>query len=257
MVSLKDKPRGEKTGEQMANIEGLDEISSPASLPCQGLGASSTPAVPPCVTVKPSATVRVSTGTASLHPWLWGPGCQLPGTPSTPHPHTRSQGGQQTPTLPTGCGPAGCTELQGPGWHLPVEEDAADIVVCDGRLLGAGCHAQWPQEVVDEDVELLDILGLSLQHAENNLVPLAHAVGMRGPYVVLDDGLPLPPAQPAPQEALHLPGAMAASGTAVGPVPMLGTVPGHGTARAPWLLLGVRWCPILGLLRTPPAGNEQ
>lgn len=106
-------------------------------------------------------------------------------------------------------GGSGCPELLGcpgwsPGWSSPVEEDAADVVVCDGRLLGAGGHAQRPQEVVDQDVQLLDVLSLSLQHAEHHLVPLAHAVGVGGPDVVLDDGLPLPPAQPAPQEALHL-----------------------------------------------------
>lgn len=76
--------------------------------------------------------------------------------------------------------------------------------MCDGRLFGAGSHPQRPQEVVDQDVELLDVLGLGLQHAEHHLVPLAHAVGVGRPDVVLDDGLPLPPAQPAPQEALHL-----------------------------------------------------
>lgn len=87
---------------------------------------------------------------------------------------------------------------------LPVQEDAADIVVRDGRLLGAGSHAQRAQEVVDQDVQLLHVLGLGLQHAEHHLVPFSHAVGVRRPDVVLDDGLPLAPAQPAPQEALHL-----------------------------------------------------
>ncbi len=61
----------------------------------------------------------------------------------------------------------------------PVEEDAADIIVGDGRLLGAGRHAEWPQEVVHEDVKLLDVLGLRVQHAEHHLVPLPHALCVR------------------------------------------------------------------------------
>ncbi len=60
----------------------------------------------------------------------------------------------------------------------PVKEDAADIIVRDGRLLGAGCHAEWPQEVVNQDVELLDVFSLGLQHAEDDLVPLPHAFSM-------------------------------------------------------------------------------
>ena len=86
----------------------------------------------------------------------------------------------------------------------PVKKDAADIVVRDGRLLGAGGHAERPQEVVDQDVELLDVLGLGLQHAEHHLVPLPHAFGVRGTDVVLDDGFPLPAANPASQETLDL-----------------------------------------------------
>ena len=76
----------------------------------------------------------------------------------------------------------------------PVQEDAADIVVRDGGLLGAGGHPQRAQEVVHQDVQLLHVLGLGLQHAEHHLVPLAHAVCVRRPDVVLDDGLPLAPA---------------------------------------------------------------
>lgn len=86
----------------------------------------------------------------------------------------------------------------------PVEEYAADIIVGDGRFLGAGRHAQRPQEVVDQDVELLHIFGLRVHHAEHHLVPLPHALGVWGADVVLDDGLPLPPADPASQEALDL-----------------------------------------------------
>lgn len=91
-----------------------------------------------------------------------------------------------------------------PHHQPPVKENAADIIVGDGRLLGAGGHAQWPQEVVDQDVELLHILGLGLQHAEHDLVPLPHALSVRRPDVVLDDGFPLPAANPASQEALDL-----------------------------------------------------
>lgn len=61
----------------------------------------------------------------------------------------------------------------------PVEEYAADIVMGDGWLLGAGCHAQRPQEVVDQDVQLLHVLGLRVHHAEHHLVPLPHALCVR------------------------------------------------------------------------------
>lgn len=91
-----------------------------------------------------------------------------------------------------------------PHHQAPVKEDAADVIVGDGRLLGAGGHAQRPQEVVDQDVELLHVLGLSLQHAEHDLVPLPHALSVRRPDVVLDDGFPLPATNPASQEALDL-----------------------------------------------------
>lgn len=78
----------------------------------------------------------------------------------------------------------------------PVKKDAADIIMSDGRLLGAGGHAERPQEVVDKDVELLNIFGLCLQHAKHHLVPLPHALGMGRTNVVLDDGLPLPATNP-------------------------------------------------------------
>lgn len=76
--------------------------------------------------------------------------------------------------------------------------------MADGRLLGAGGHAQRPQETVDQDGELVDVLRLGLHHVEDDLVPLPHALGVRGTDVVLDDDLPLPAAQPAAHEALHL-----------------------------------------------------
>lgn len=61
----------------------------------------------------------------------------------------------------------------------PVEEYATDIVMSDGGFLRAGGHAERPQEVVDQDVELLDVLGLRVQHAEHHLIPLSHTLGVR------------------------------------------------------------------------------
>lgn len=60
----------------------------------------------------------------------------------------------------------------------PVEKYAADIIVGYGRFLGARCHAEWPQEIVHQDVKLLDVLSLRVQHAEHHLVPLPHALCM-------------------------------------------------------------------------------
>ena len=76
--------------------------------------------------------------------------------------------------------------------------------MADGRFLGAGRHAERPQETVDEDGELVDVLCLCLHHVEDDLVPLPHALSVRGGDVVLDDDLPLPPTQPASHEALNL-----------------------------------------------------
>lgn len=71
-------------------------------------------------------------------------------------------------------------------------------------FLGTGSHAKWSQEVVYEDMKLLDVFGFSLQHAEDDLVPLPHAFCVWRTDVILNDGLPLSPAHPAPQEALNL-----------------------------------------------------
>lgn len=87
---------------------------------------------------------------------------------------------------------------------LPVEEDAADVVVVYGRLLGAGGHAQRPKEAVDQNGELVNVLRLCFHHVEHDLVPLPHALCVRRADVILDDDLPLPPAQPATHETLHL-----------------------------------------------------
>lgn len=71
-------------------------------------------------------------------------------------------------------------------------------------LLRAGGHAQWAQEVVDKDGQLLYVLGLRLQHAEHQPVPPTHALRMGRPDVVLDDELPPPSAEPSPKKALYL-----------------------------------------------------
>lgn len=86
----------------------------------------------------------------------------------------------------------------------PVEEYAADIIMGDGWFLGACCHAKRPQEVVHQDVKLLDVLCLRVQHAEHHLVPLPHALCMWRADVILDDRLPLSPADPASEKALDL-----------------------------------------------------
>lgn len=50
----------------------------------------------------------------------------------------------------------------------------------------------------------MDVLCLSLHHVEDNLVPLPHALSVRGADVVLNDDLPLAATEPPPHEALHL-----------------------------------------------------
>lgn len=86
----------------------------------------------------------------------------------------------------------------------PVKEDAADVIMSNGGLLGAGGHAKGAQEVIDQDVELLDILGLGLQHAEHHLVSFPHALSVGRADVVLDDGFPLSTANPSSEETLDL-----------------------------------------------------
>lgn len=61
---------------------------------------------------------------------------------------------------------------------IPVEKNAADVIMSDGWLFGAGSHAEWTKEIVDKDVELLDVLSLSFQHAKYHLVSLPHAFSM-------------------------------------------------------------------------------
>lgn len=86
----------------------------------------------------------------------------------------------------------------------PVEKNTTDVVVTDGGLLGAGGHSQGPEEAVDQDVELVDILRLSLDHGEHNLVSFPHTFSMRRTDVILHDSLPFPSTQPSSHEALNL-----------------------------------------------------
>ena len=76
--------------------------------------------------------------------------------------------------------------------------------MADGGLLGAGGHSQGPEEAVDQDVELVHILRLSLHHGEHNLVSLPHTFSVRRANVILHDGLPFPSTQPSSHEALNL-----------------------------------------------------
>jgi len=76
--------------------------------------------------------------------------------------------------------------------------------VANGWFLGAGSHSEWPQEAVDQDGKLMDVLGLSLHHVEDDLVPLPHALSMRRTDVVLHNNLPFPSTQPPSHEALDL-----------------------------------------------------
>lgn len=78
--------------------------------------------------------------------------------------------------------------------------------MANGGFLRAGCHAQGPEETVHQDIELVHILRLGLHHCEHNLVSLPHALSMGRTNVVLHDGLPFPPTQPASHEALNLHG---------------------------------------------------
>lgn len=88
--------------------------------------------------------------------------------------------------------------------HKPVEEDAADIIVANGRFFRASSHAEWPKEAVYQNGQLVDILSLSLHHVKYNLVSLPHALSMRRADVVLNNDLPLPSTEPASHETLDL-----------------------------------------------------
>lgn len=86
----------------------------------------------------------------------------------------------------------------------PVEKYAADIIMADWGLLGAGGHPQGPEETVDQYRQLVDIFCFCLHHVEDYLVPLPHALSMRGADIVLDDDLPLSSAKPSTQKTLNL-----------------------------------------------------
>ena len=88
--------------------------------------------------------------------------------------------------------------------YLPIKEYGVDVLVSDGRFLGAGGHAEGPEEVGDEAGQLAVVLLLTLHHAEDDAVALAHALGVGRPDVQLHDLLPAPPTQPAAEETLNL-----------------------------------------------------
>lgn len=62
--------------------------------------------------------------------------------------------------------------------YIPIEENAANIIMANWGFFGAGSHPEWPQKAVHQDGQLEDIFGLCFQHVENNLVPLPHAFSM-------------------------------------------------------------------------------
>lgn len=86
----------------------------------------------------------------------------------------------------------------------PVEEDAANIIMANGRFLGTGSHAERPKEAIHQDGKLVHVFCLCFHHVEHNMVPLPHALSVRGADIVLDNDFPLPPTQPATHETLHL-----------------------------------------------------
>lgn len=88
--------------------------------------------------------------------------------------------------------------------YIPIEENAAHVIMADWRFFGTGSHPKRPQKAVHQDGQLEHIFGLSLQHVEDNLVSLPHAFSMGRADVVLNNDLPLSPAKPATHEALYL-----------------------------------------------------
>lgn len=65
---------------------------------------------------------------------------------------------------------------------------------------GQWCYSLWRLL----RAKCISILSLCLHHIEDDLVPLPHALSMRGANVVLNDYLPFPATEPASHEALHL-----------------------------------------------------
>ena len=50
---------------------------------------------------------------------------------------------------------------------LRVEEDGVDVLVGAGRVLAAGRHLERPQETGDQDLQLVHVLLLRLDHSED------------------------------------------------------------------------------------------
>ena len=50
---------------------------------------------------------------------------------------------------------------------LRVQEDGVNVFVGAGRILGGRGHLEWSEEAGDEDLQLLHVLLLSLDHAED------------------------------------------------------------------------------------------
>ena len=76
--------------------------------------------------------------------------------------------------------------------------------MCDRGLLGAGGHAERPEEACDQTRKLAIVLLLTLHHGEHDRVSLAHALCMGRSDVQLHDLFPSSSTQPATEEALHL-----------------------------------------------------
>lgn len=72
------------------------------------------------------------------------------------------------------------------------------------RAFRAGRHLEGPQVARNEDLELLHVLLLGLDHAEHEAVPFPHALCVRRLDVFLHDLLPTTTTQPAAKETLDL-----------------------------------------------------
>lgn len=51
--------------------------------------------------------------------------------------------------------------------RLAVEEDRIDFVVAAGRLLRRRCHFEWSQKAGDQQLQLLHVLFLRLDHSKD------------------------------------------------------------------------------------------
>ena len=86
----------------------------------------------------------------------------------------------------------------------PVQEDAVDLLMCDGSLAATRGHLERSQEVGDEHLQLAHVLSLLLDELEDNAIAFAQVLGVRRLNVLLDDTLPALAIQPAFAQALHL-----------------------------------------------------